>query len=128
MKKSITNALILMGCLSIISISKAAVFTCPTLKPHELYFYYDWIEEDGNKIKGGQWNQQYWRLWINGDSYLTPEMISVRTSPLVAHFFATTNSWYLKCVSADLSVSPRNNVWPYRSCLPNADNTGFDCK
>lgn len=126
MKTRILNAFILVSALSVVTISQAAVFTCPTLKPNEMYFYFDWVDSQGNEIVGGEWNHDYWRLWINGDNYLTPKDIAVPTSPLAAHYFASTNTWYLKCTSADLSVGPRNNVWPYASC--EIKGNGFECK
>lgn len=128
MQKSIINAFILASTLSIVTVCQAKVYTCPVLHPNELYYYFDWIDEQGNKIEHGEWNRDYWRVWINGDSYFTPKTTSVTTAPLAAHYFATTNTWYLKCVSADLSVGPRNNVWAYSHCEMTKDRSGFECK
>lgn len=127
-KKCIINTLI--GALSIAAFSstQAVTFVCPTLKADEIYYYYDWIDNYGNKFKNGEWNKNFWRIWINGDSYLTPKFQEVTTTPLSAHFFASTNTWYLKCTSADLSVGPRTNVWTYNSCSITPDNSGFECE
>lgn len=127
MKKGLINAFLLSLSITAIFSSCAATFTCPILKANEIYYYYDWIDDSGNKQGYGEWNKQLWRLWINGDSYLTPENQEVNSTPLGAHYFATTDTWYLKCVTGDLSVGPRNNVWPYKNCSISADNTGFDC-
>lgn len=126
MNKNALNILFLVGALSTASISHAMVFTCPVLHPNEIYYYFGWIDSEGNKYNDGKWNDKYWRLWINGDSYMTPKDMSVSTTPLNAIFFASTNSWYLKCTSADLSVGPRNNVWGYSTCK--ITKTGFDCQ
>lgn len=125
MNKSILNVLILVGALSTASLSQATTFTCPTLHPNEIYYYFDWVDADGQKLGHGAWNEKNWRLWINGDSYMTPEHVPVSTTPLTATYFATSNSWYLKCTSGDLSVGPRNNVWGYSTCSITA--TGFEC-
>lgn len=126
MKKSILNTLILAAVLSVTTVSQAVVFTCPTLKPNEIYFYFDWVDTQGNKIASSEWNQGHWRIWINGDNYLTPNDLAVSTAPLAVHYFPSTNTWYLKCTSADLSVGPRNNVWPYTVCQ--IQDNGFKCE
>lgn len=126
MNKNVLKILILAGALSAASMSHATEFTCPVLHPNEIYYYLGWIDSDGDKYNDGKWNDKYWRLWINGDSYMTPKDMAVMTTPLSAIFFASTNSWYLKCTSADLSVSPRNNVWGYSSCK--MTKTGFNCQ
>lgn len=128
MKKSIINTLLVIFSLAAFSGGSAATFTCPTLKADQIYYYYDWIDQHGNKFKNGEWNKQFWRIWINGDSYLTPKFEEVMTSPLSAHYFASTDTWYLKCTTADLSVGPRANVWIYTNCSISADNTGFECQ
>ena len=125
MNKFALNILILAGVLSTASISHATEFTCPTLHPDEIYYYLSWIDSDGNKYTDGKWNDKYWRIWVNGDSYMTPKEMAVATTPLSATYFASTNSWYLKCTSADLSVGPRNNVWGYSTCK--TTKTGFNC-
>ncbi len=125
MNKGILNALILVGAVSTANISSAETFTCPTLNPNEIYYYFGWINSAGDKFAQGEWNKHLWRLWINGDSYFTPKNLPVTTTPLAAHYFASTNTWYLKCTSGDLSVGPRNNVWPYDTC--NITASGFEC-
>lgn len=128
MNRCILNAVIAGMTVVILSPCFGATFSCPTLKANQLYFYYDWIDDHGSKYTDGEWNKQYWRLWVNGDSYLTPQFEEVITAPLAAHYFASTNTWYLKCISADLSIGPRNNVWTYSSCSINPDNTAFVCQ
>ncbi len=135
MRKSIINSLVMMGFLSCCPLVYAedtantatAEYICPTLHANEMYFPFEWVDIYGNKIEQGAWNTGYWRLWINGDSYFTPKTTRVYTNPLAAHFFASTNTWYLKCVSADLDVGPRTNVWNYTDCKINPQKTGFIC-
>jgi hypothetical protein len=126
MKKWTINILISANIIFLPSLSLATTFTCPILLPNEVYFNLDWVQSNGQRIANGAWNKDQWRIWINGDSYLTPKELPVITTPLAAHYFASTNTWYLKCTSADLNVGPRNNVGPYTSC--NATATGFDCE
>jgi hypothetical protein len=128
MKKSIFNAFLATGLLTIATVSQAEVFTCPTLRSNEIYTYFEWIDTQGVQLSYGAWNHAgWWRLWINGDSYFTPKDSPVVTRPLAAHFSATTNTWYLKCLSADASVGPRTNVWPYKNCEIDNGANGFVC-
>lgn len=127
MRKCIIHSFLLVFSLAAAHICQAATFLCPTLKANELYAYFDWIDDNGNKIQAGEWNQNYWRLWVNGDSYLTPKDQLVQTIPMAAHYYQSTNTWYLKCISADFSIGPRNNVWTYDKCVINKAHTGFDC-
>ncbi|MBS0351229.1 MAG: hypothetical protein JSR33_08610 [Proteobacteria bacterium] len=126
MKRWVSTVILSAHFIFLPSVGLATTFECPILLPNELYFNLEWVLPNGQKVTGGSWNTGKWRIWINGDSYLTPVNALVITTPLAAHYFATTGTWYLKCTSSDLNIGPRINVWPYTSC--NMTKTGFDCE
>lgn len=117
------------GFIGLVAITaNATSYICPTLKADELYYYFDWINSQGEPVGFSEWNRNHWRLWIHGDSYLTPKNYPVKTFALDVALSPSTQTWYLKCTSADMEVGPRMNVWPYKSCQINQDRSGFDCQ
>ena len=131
MRRCILNSIIALFCSGMVAVSNAQsdTFICPTLHENQLYHYHDWIKEDGSKTRGGEWNSRpiLWRLWVHGDTYLTPKHRAVHTFAMAAHYYKSTNTWYLKCISADSMAGPRTNVWTYNNCFILDDKSGFKC-